>query len=333
MMTFSRKRRIKALAAVTLAATLALTACGSDSGSDDNTSSSGESAGYPVTVDSAYGPVTLDKEPERILVMSPSYVDMLTGIDIQPIAFATGSIPAADFDSNYPWLAGKYEGKVAPELVTEEFKPSLEAIASFEPDLILAHTWTIPEEMYEEVSQIAPTYISTDDGSATTEWIVDMKAVGELTQKNEAVETALADFDGQVTQNKERVAQLDGKTYNSVAVREAGYQFGSGGWLALLGLKPADSQGSYTDAPLSPENLDQLSGDVLLAYVFSDADQAKLEGDARFSSLPAAKNGTVIFGDPAMANAATFPAPGALTYLMDKAVPSLEGSALNQGAQ
>ncbi|HEY9315127.1 ABC transporter substrate-binding protein [Williamsia sp.] len=333
MIRVSRKRRITALAAATFAATLALTACGgNDSGSDDESSSAG-SSNYPVTVESAYGPVTIDKEPERILVMSPSYVDMLTAIDIQPVAFATGSIPAADFDSNYPWLAGKYEGKVAPELVTAEFKPSLETIASYQPDLILAHTWTIPEDMYEEVSQIAPTYVSTDDGSAATEWTADMKAVGELTQQTEAVDAALADFDSQVAANKERVAQLEGKTYNSVAVREAGYQFGSGGWLALLGLVPGETQGSYTDAPLSPENLDQLSADVLLAYVFSEADQAKLEGDGRFADLPAAKNGTVILGDPAMANAATFPAPGALTYLMDETVPTLEASALNKAGQ
>jgi iron complex transport system substrate-binding protein len=329
MIRVSRKRRLTAVAAATFAAALALSACGgSDSESDESTSSSS-----PVTVESAYGPVTLDKDPERILVMSPSYVDMLTAIDVQPVAFATGAIPAADFDSNYPWLEGKYEGKVAPELVTAEFKPNLETIASFEPDLILAHTWTIPEEMYAEVSQIAPTYISTDDGSATTEWSADMKAVGELTRETEAVDAALADFDNQVAQNKERVAGLEGKTYNSVAVREAGYQFGSGGWLALLGLVPGATQGGYTDAPLSPENLDQLSADVLLAYVFNDADQTKLEGDGRFADLPASKNGTVIFGDPAMANAATFPAPGALSYLMQETVPALEASALNKAGQ
>jgi iron complex transport system substrate-binding protein len=333
MNTYSRMRRRATLAAVALTAALAVTACGSDSGGDDDTRSFESSGSYPITVDSAYGQITLDKEPERILVMSPSYVDMLSSIDIQPVAFATGAIPAADFDSNYPWLAGKYEGEVAPELVTSEFKPSLEKIASYQPDLILGHTWTIPEDMYDDVSAIAPTYVSTDDGSATTEWTVDMKAVGELTQQTQAVDVVLADFDAQVAQNKERIAQLEGKTYNSVAVREAGYQFGSGGWLALMGLTPGQTQGTYTDAPLSPENLDQLSADVLLAYVFNDSDQAKLEADSRFAELPASKNGTVIFGDPAMANAATFPAPGALTYLMDETVPSLEASALNKAGQ
>ncbi|MBY3985322.1 ABC transporter substrate-binding protein [Rhodococcus fascians] len=332
MTALPRIRRAHTIAVAALVATtLALTACSSgDSGPTENESGQTSSSNYPVTVDSAYGALTLDDKPERILVMSPSYVDMLTAIDIQPVAFATGSIPAADFDSNYPWLEGRYDGAVAADLVTADFKPSLEVIASYQPDLILAHTWSVSDDLYAGISQIAPTYVSSDDGSAATQWTVDMKAIGALTQHADAAETALADFDSVVEQYKDQLANLQNKTYNSIAVRDAGYQFGSGGWLSLMGLQPADTQGTYTDAPLSPENMDQLSADVLLAYTFSDSDRAKFEGDGRFADLPAAKNGTALFGDPAMANAATFPAPAALKYLMDRTVPILETSALNQ---
>ncbi|WP_032368301.1 ABC transporter substrate-binding protein [Rhodococcoides fascians] len=253
MTTLLRIKRAHTIVVAALVATaIALTACSSeDSGPAENESGPASSSDYPVTVDSAYGALKLDEEPERILVMSPSYVDMLTAIDIQPVAFATGSIPAAEFDSNYPWLEGRYDGAVAADLVTADFKPSLEVIASYQPDLILAHTWSVPDDLYEGISQIAPTYVSSDDGSAETQWTVDMKAIGALTQHADAAETALANFDSVVEQDKERLTQLQNKTYNSVAVRDAGYQFGSGGWLSLMGLQPADTQGS-TQTPPSP---------------------------------------------------------------------------------
>jgi iron complex transport system substrate-binding protein len=332
MTALPRIRRTTVLAAAALAAALTFTACGS-SDPDTDSGNSVPGAGYPVTVESAYGEVTLDKRPERILVMSPAYLDMLAELDLQPVAFATGAIPAEEFDSVYPWLAGTYDGRVAPELVTTEFKPDLEEIASYEPDLILGHSWSIPEDMYDMVSKVAPTYVGTDDGSTITEWTVDMKAVGDLIGRAEAVETALADFDAQVARYEERVPQLKGTTYNSVAVRENGYQFGSGGWLALLGLEPAENQGGYTDAPLSFENMTELSADVLLAAAWTDETRERLEGDPRFPTLPATQNGTVVFSDLAMANAATFPAPGALVYLLDRAVPILEASALNKTGQ
>lgn len=73
-----------------------------------------------------------------------------------------------------------------------------------------------------------------------------------------------------------------------------------------------------------------LSADVLLAAAWTDKTRQRLEGDPRFPTLPATQNGTVIFSDLAMANAATFPAPGALVYLLDKAVPILKASAPEQ---
>lgn len=128
--------------AVLIGAAGLLAACGSsaDTAADDattvdtngtaatdaSTASSGASdpaATFPVEIDTATGPVTIETRPEAIVSMSPTATEMLWAVG------AGDQVKAVDSLSNYP--------AEAPVTDLSAYEPNLEAIAAQEPDLVV----------------------------------------------------------------------------------------------------------------------------------------------------------------------------------------------------
>ncbi|KRF04072.1 ABC transporter substrate-binding protein [Nocardioides sp. Soil777] len=110
--------------ALALATSLTIAGCG-----DGNTSPSGDvsppvsSADFPVTVDAVNGEVVLEKQPERIVSLSPSATEILFAIG------AGDQVVAADDYSTYP--------AQAPTTKLSAYDPNVEAIAGYAPDLVV----------------------------------------------------------------------------------------------------------------------------------------------------------------------------------------------------
>jgi iron complex transport system substrate-binding protein len=104
----------------------ALVACGpSDPVLDEATgATSSSSSAFPVTVQTADGPLTIDRRPTRIVSLSPTATEMLFEIG------AGDQVVAVDDQSDYP------QGTPMTDL--SGFEPNVEAIASFAPDLVVA---------------------------------------------------------------------------------------------------------------------------------------------------------------------------------------------------
>ncbi len=78
---------------------------------------------FPVTVQAANGPVTVERRPERIVSLSPTATEMLFALG------AGDQVVAADEFSNYP--------PEAPTTDLSGFEPNVEAIAGYDPDLVV----------------------------------------------------------------------------------------------------------------------------------------------------------------------------------------------------
>ena len=79
---------------------------------------------FPVTVEADNGPVTIEEEPEAIVSLSATATESL---------FAMGAgeqVLAVDDQSNFP--------AEAPVTDLSGFEPNVEAIAGYEPDLVIA---------------------------------------------------------------------------------------------------------------------------------------------------------------------------------------------------
>ncbi|HYZ12534.1 MAG TPA: ABC transporter substrate-binding protein [Actinomycetota bacterium] len=101
-------------------------ACASDGEADVESTRPSAGAAFPVTVTTANGDVTIDERPERIISLSPTATEMLFAIG------ADDQVIAVDDQSNFP--AG------APTTELSGFEPNVEAIASYEPDLVVYST-------------------------------------------------------------------------------------------------------------------------------------------------------------------------------------------------
>jgi iron complex transport system substrate-binding protein len=117
-------------------ATLALSACARADGSNDaaapaggggtSTGATPSPSTFPVAVTGTNGDVAIDAQPQRIVSLSPSATEMLFAIG------AGEQVLAVDDQSNYP--AG------APMTKLSGYEPNVEAIAGYQPDLVVYAT-------------------------------------------------------------------------------------------------------------------------------------------------------------------------------------------------
>lgn len=122
-------RRLSFVVAFVLA--LSVAACGSYGGSDgapagNGASPSSEPSSFPVAVEGTSGQVTIDERPQRIVSLSPTATEDLFAIG------AGEQVIAVDDQSNFP--------PEAPSTELSGFEPNVEAIAGFEPDLVVFAT-------------------------------------------------------------------------------------------------------------------------------------------------------------------------------------------------
>jgi iron complex transport system substrate-binding protein len=114
-----------ALVALLLTLLLALAACGGSpsSAGEDSGDTNASDAAYPVTVTGDNGELTIDAQPEAIVSMSATATEMLFAIGAGP------QVEAVDNTSNYP--------EDAPVTDLSAFTPNAEAIAGYNPDLVV----------------------------------------------------------------------------------------------------------------------------------------------------------------------------------------------------
>src|SRR3954469_2669005 len=148
--------------AALLAAALAVTSC--SSGSDDASSagggagSSSSSGAFPVTVPTAFGDVTVDEAPTRVVALGWGDAETALALGVQPVG-------ASDWlgfggEGVGPWAEGLY-AKSPTILGTQEL--SFEAVAALQPDLILNTRSNLDAKTNETLAKIAPTIAAPKD--------------------------------------------------------------------------------------------------------------------------------------------------------------------------
>lgn len=122
-MTLLKARlRCRSLALTAVLATVLASACGSSTHSSSSASGT-RSAGFPLTIKTGVGAVTIAHRPRRIVSLSPSATEDLFAVG------AGSQVVAVDSDSIYP--------KNAPHTSLSAYHPSVEAIAKYRPDLVV----------------------------------------------------------------------------------------------------------------------------------------------------------------------------------------------------
>lgn len=293
--------------------------CGSASGEEGD---GDVAAGFPVTIETANGEVTIADEPERIVVTNGISLDPVLALGVEPVA--------VDLDGGvegFPWLADDLDPSLIDEdLVGDDYKANPEAIGSYEPDLILALQSEVDDKgIYDQLSSVAPVITGLDVNDS---WDVRLKMIAEAVGESEQAETLDAETREQAASLAEQAPGLEGATYQWVRYDADGsLVMGNGSVLELFGLVPGEGQDNTMNsgASISQENLDQLNADVV--GIWCRADCAPLTGDPRFATLPAVQNDLLIWTDLKLAIAMNTPGPLAIPYVVEQIGPQLTAGA------
>lgn len=169
-----------------LAVGLLAASCGSDS-SDTSTDAT---ADFPVTITDQMGEVTIDSRPERIVSLSATATEMLFAVG------AGDQVVAVDSFSNYP--------PEAPTTDLSGFQPNIEAIASYEPDLVLISF--DPGGLVDGLKALGADVIVYSAAATLDDAYDQMEAVGAATGHRDEAEEVTADIERSID---EIVSSLD----------------------------------------------------------------------------------------------------------------------------
>ncbi|MBW7474764.1 iron-siderophore ABC transporter substrate-binding protein [Paenibacillus oenotherae] len=166
-------------------------------GGKDNTSSTGtaEDADTVRVIDHAMGKTAIKGTPTRIVTLYQGATDVAVALGVKPV----GVVDSWAEQPMYKYLRADLEGV---QHVGLETQPNLEEIAKLKPDLIIA-TKLRHEEIYEQLSQIAPT--------VTHETVYKFKdtveLMGKAMNKQDEAAKLLADWDKRVADFKVKIKE------------------------------------------------------------------------------------------------------------------------------
>jgi len=320
--------RRTALLATALATALVATGCGSD-GADGTASedTSGGNSAFPVTVSTAFGDITVEEEPTRVVALGWSDAETALALGVQPVG-ASDWLAVGGDDGLGDWVEDGYDE--APEIIGT-LEPSYEAIAALEPDLILDTRSPGTEERFDLLNAIAPT-IGQPEGvdPYLTTWQQQLELVGQaLGKSGEAdelsaeVAQAFADaaaehpeFDG----TEVAVGAYSSEGFGAYVTGDARVDFMED--LGFTNKTAIDdlSTGSFF-VPVSEEQLDLLDAELTVAFpIFVDA--SEFTGNPLWQALPSVQDGrAVVLDDLTVLNAFSSASAPGLLYALETTVP------------
>lgn len=246
--------------ALAAAVSLALTGCSSAPEVENN------DADGDYTVEHAMGSTAIDGPVDRVVVIDSPHLDSLVALDVIPVG-ATESGAGAGFPA---YLADQLEDT---ESVGETMEPSIEKIAQLEPDLIIGSK-VRHEEIYEQLSDIAPTVYSEGSG---TNWPEQATITAAAVNKSDKMDEQIAALDERALTLGETIPE--GTTASMVRFRPENFRlYGpetfSGSILSQVGFDLGDrGWNEYSMMELSPENFAQIDGDYIF-YTIPGGDEA-----------------------------------------------------------
>lgn len=136
----------------------------------------------------AMGVTDVPDNPQRIVVLTNEGTEALLAVGVTPV----GAVKS--------WLGDPWYDHIAADMADvtvlgEESAVNLEVLVSLEPDLIIGNKQR-HEEIYEQLSAIAPTVISE---RLRGDWKINMALYTDAIGKGEEGKAALAAFDARVT--------------------------------------------------------------------------------------------------------------------------------------
>ncbi len=170
---------------------VAAAACSNSSAPPDQTSTA--TAGFPVTIEADNGPVTIPSRPERIVSISPTSTESLYAIG------AGDQVVAVDANSDYP--------AEAPRTDLDGIQVNIEAIASYDPDLVVLSF--DPGDVISGLEAIGVTVMMQSAAATLDDVYRQIEDLGVATGNADEAAQLVATMDEQITAAAASVPDVD----------------------------------------------------------------------------------------------------------------------------
>lgn len=231
-------------------------------------------AAYAADISHDLGTTTVPDHVERVVVLEFSFIDALASVGLVPVGIA---------DDNHADRVMPVYGDILGDNWTSvgtRKTPSLEIIASLQPDLIIADT-TRHTNAYDTLSQIAPTIVLDSLGGDYHDNLAQMSVIGEAIGRPEAMDNRIAEHKATMAAYAEKIAPLAKGVSAQFGVTnaEALYLHSpvsyNGSLLAMLGfdsvMEPGEGGAYETNyVKTTLEQLSEVNPDLLILGEYAD---------------------------------------------------------------
>lgn len=173
-------------------------ACGADEESGKN--AEGDDKEETITVKHELGETEVPKNPESVAVFDFGSLDTLDELGIDVAGVPKDNIPSylEQYESDdYEHVGGLKE-------------PDFEKLAQMDPDLIIISGRQ--SDLYDQLQEIAPTiYLGVDTTRYMDSFKENVHTIGEIFDKEEEVDTAIGEIEGDIAELKEKAEAVDKK--------------------------------------------------------------------------------------------------------------------------
>ncbi|MFE0265608.1 ABC transporter substrate-binding protein [Nocardiopsis alba] len=318
------------LLAVGALSTVLLSACGG--GTPDSEDSGASAEGFPVTVETLFGDVTVEDRPENVVALGWSDAETALALGVRPVGVADWQGYGAPYVG--PWAADLLDSEPV-ELGTME--PNLEAIASLDPDVVLDTRSDNSAERNDLLEPVGPVVGPPPEVEVTygTTWRQQTRqvaaALGEEARGEELVTELEERFESLREENPEFAdttiavgAYFDGQYGAYVpgdtrvdVLTELGFEYDPD-------LVEKADGAFYLD--LSPELVETLDADLTVIFPIGDTADL-LHEDPVLQNIPSAEDGRLlILDDPETVNAFSSGSTLGIHHALDEIIPLIEGT-------
>lgn len=297
---------------------------------------------FPITIQHAFGSTTIKDKPKRVATVAWANHEVPLALGVVPVGFAAANFGDDDGDGLLPWVAARLDELDAktPVLFDEGDGIDFEAVASTQPDIILATYSGLSLSDYNTLSLIAPV-IAYPNTPWSTDWRemirINSTALGMLDEGESLITDIENDIHQRVTQYPELInksamfiTHLDPTDLSVIRFYSANDTRVS--FFDDLGLHSPDSvkkmstHGKYSGES-SIEKIDDFNDvDIFVTYGNKQL-LTPLTSNPLLSKMRAIKNGAVVLlGNSQIATAAN-PTPLSITWMLDDYLEALAEAA------
>lgn len=317
-----------------------LSACGRDASPPSLDRSATGAGTFPATAKHLYGTTTVERRPERIVIVGLTEQDTVLALGHTPIATTEwyGEQPYAV----WPWARAAL-GDAKPTVLSATDGIDFEQIASLRPDLIIGTNSGVSEADYDKLSELAPTIAAPPGGTDYfSPWPAQTRLIGDALGLRPQAEKLITGIGERFAAERRKHPELGGTSvvFLQNAVSDGSYiayprglstQFLTSLGLTIPGYLEQYARGEEQSF-IPAERIDVVDdADVLLWATEKDSDIAALESEATFMNLAPVADGRSVYTDGILAGAIYFTTPLSLPYVLDR-LPALLADAIDGGA-